>query len=954
MTLNSYQKNFNNFKKDFIYENINNNQNNNSLVLNLIDEEIEKTLIKIKNVIESSLKEIKNIKLDGYYLKKHIINICEEQINLYNSTNISSMDEYIENNMIKLEYIKKLEENNYKEKIYETLIDNFKNSMKDYYSQYYNYEVIQRINLIYQCYFMSILQFSENFIKNKYDYLYLLLENKNIYDNSTYEKIINLPNKLVNIIEKKLNEDKDKDIFYSNISYIKNKDSLINSFLYNIFNDEFMNRISLTNDLKLSFSYNDTILNILKNYTDAIIIHNSNSNLTNYYKIRKNYLLNNKEWYGQFINITKNVSNILANSIISTENNIPNIYNLLKKLERQFNNLEIKQKLSMEDEIFDKISKELEMNYKVNGIEKILYDFGTFTINFNQTFKNIIHDEINNLKNKKVNSYDTISDIGNEIINVLKNYSKYFLEETENYRSKLKYFAMIDGLNYIPIEKAESLRALWDNSPVQNKRNLENLKEKPKLLKFEKENKFFNKFDKKNKKEILLKMEKLMKNNFLRNLEEFNTRNVFNSTNDPLSLYSIIDMIDNLVDDINDFQNMIKESDFGKIILNYEMLNLNNAIYKDLLEVIEKLLCFDMSSFIPNSNYNEFDYIGELIINLINDNSQEILIKREKNLINSVFDQNSYKTLKETLTGIIISTYNAYSNVINNQTKVITAKDEEKHKKYSNSEKLDTLFEIINLEHIYEKPLDNIKKNIESQNDNIIYTIKKLIDSIDVGYHYGISIEITPDENNDHETIELNVEFNDDEFALKSCYVFDVIKLFNKKSKENADDEDYFPIKLKCPIFSFLQLRLTPILTFETCFNGEIKLDDDSNDIIKASVDFGIEANLGLNIEAGVYLEFGAFDLSLTVGVDGIMYQGKLGINFKLQIEKAKISINVYIDYLTIAFKFYVKLEIKIVIVKIKPYISFDIKIRGGYEEIPFEYNLNDDYSVDEMLDYLL
>ena len=93
-------------------------------------------------------------------------------------------------------------------------------------------------------------------------------------------------------MKKKLNED--KDIFYSNISYIKNKDSLINSFLYNIFNDEFMNRISLTNDLKLSFSYNDTILNILKNYTDAIIIHNSNSNLTNYYKIRKNYLLNNK------------------------------------------------------------------------------------------------------------------------------------------------------------------------------------------------------------------------------------------------------------------------------------------------------------------------------------------------------------------------------------------------------------------------------------------------------------------------------------------------------------------------------------------------------------------------------------------------------------------------------------------------------------------------------------
>ena len=32
---------------------------------------------------------------------------------------------------------------------------------------------------------------------------------------------------------------------------------------------------------------------------------------------------------------------------------------------------------------------------------------------------------------------------------------------------------MIDGLNYIPIDKAESLKSLWDYTPSDNLRNLE-------------------------------------------------------------------------------------------------------------------------------------------------------------------------------------------------------------------------------------------------------------------------------------------------------------------------------------------------------------------------------------------------------------------------------------------------------------------------------------------------
>ena len=182
----------------------------------MIEEEIEKTLIKIKNVIETSLKEVQNINLDGLYLKRHFINICESQINLYISEDKNQTDNFIDNNMIQIEDIKNIEENYYKEKIYDILINYFRLSIEDYYSQYYNYEISKRINYYY-CYFDLILQYSIDYIKNKFDYLYSIAKNKNRFDNSTFQNIKYLPDKLVNIISKLFEENK----FYINNTYIK-------------------------------------------------------------------------------------------------------------------------------------------------------------------------------------------------------------------------------------------------------------------------------------------------------------------------------------------------------------------------------------------------------------------------------------------------------------------------------------------------------------------------------------------------------------------------------------------------------------------------------------------------------------------------------------------------------------------------------------------------------------
>ena len=108
--------------------------------------------------------------------------------------------------------------------------------MKDYYSKYYYYEIIKRMNLVSYNRFELMLQYSKNYIKRKFDYFYILTKNKNTYDNSTYQNIKDLPNKIIKIISKKLKQD--KDILYHNISYLS---FFIDNFIENNI-DEYMNK----------------------------------------------------------------------------------------------------------------------------------------------------------------------------------------------------------------------------------------------------------------------------------------------------------------------------------------------------------------------------------------------------------------------------------------------------------------------------------------------------------------------------------------------------------------------------------------------------------------------------------------------------------------------------------------------------------------------------------------
>ena len=273
---NLYENNFNSFKEKFVYEKIKfHNESINNTLSNLIEEEIENILKKIKNIIENSIKETQNISIDGYYLKRHIINIFENQITLDIPKDFNSINDFINNNSIIMEYIETLNEKLYDEKISNKLIEVFNFTLKDYYYNNFELEVSRKIILLYNNYFYSMLFYSKKLINNTYNYLSLIIDEKDKYGNSTYESIRTLSDNLLNIILKQIEED--LDIFYLEASFMKNKNILIKTSINTIFNSKYMNEILLTNKSKISLLYNDIIINSFKNNIDKIIYHGSKS-----------------------------------------------------------------------------------------------------------------------------------------------------------------------------------------------------------------------------------------------------------------------------------------------------------------------------------------------------------------------------------------------------------------------------------------------------------------------------------------------------------------------------------------------------------------------------------------------------------------------------------------------------------------------------------------------------
>ena len=971
--INSYYYNLKNFQKKFVYndylynpKNINSSEYISKFIsTESFNEKINKVLNEIKNVIEKALHESKSNKFGGYFMNKYIINILVQKINS-NSEYIIENDEFygfVEQNLVKMEYLKLKFEKLYYDKIKKVLQENFKVSLSGIYNNYLTI-LYDKYKINYNYYISMMINYNEKICVNRLNQI-KSLENKNYkFDYYSFTNLLHLKYSLNNTFIKNT-----KDLNYNIPNF---NEILAKSFLDGIFNEKFMQEISLSNDFKNIYYYSNITYNFYQNYSysinsDGLSYHNDINNL--YKNIANKIDLIIEKYAYRFNEI-----------IYSLDYNLPEV--MLDKLINQYYYLKNENYMNFDEKLFNSIIEEFSNIYKTKNIDKIIEEYSYFSKYLNKELETLINDEIKVLKRiNDNNSYYSISNITYEIIELKKEYTQYFLNEINEYNDKLKIFGMIDGLISIPLDKAEKLRDIWDYSP--NIRRLEESKKKK--INFKKINKYYYKTDKRDRKIILNQMNEIMKQNpHLRNLEEYNYKNIFNSTSVPLSFGNISDIISILVDDIYFFKDILL-NDEDLILLKNSYNSFKSKIFNniDLIELNSELFNNELYSFSKFNNELNYNYTKNIYNNIKHNSSEQMLLKEMTKFLAIIENDEYYKTFQETLIGLISSIYLLNYNLINSESKIIKTDDNNKYKEFmKNINNInDNTLELLKSKNIFENSNNLIENNLipkskEIKNDafdSILNTFSNILSTIDINFeidvntnNYNYHNKKEKEEDDDEDELgELSLKFyiNNKEFGKEICYEIDVIDLINNFLNADEDSSEYeniikksikdfkdpFSIKIPLASFPFLQIRIIPKVTFSICTKLNYQFKNNKNNPTSImSFDFNIGSKISLSIEGGLYLNIIIFKASIAVGITGNIFDGKIGLKLDIDFNEARIKLGVYFDIYGISFVFYLEIKIKIFFFFSKTFrpIDYKISIPGGRVDFNIiEINLYDEYN---------
>lgn len=401
----------------------------------------------------------------------------------------------------------------------------------------------------------------------------------------------------------------------------------------------------------------------------------------------------------------------------------------------------------------------------------------------------------------------------------------------------------------------------------------------------------------KNKKTILNKMEKLLKNSYSRNLEEFNSKDLFNSSCEPITYVNISNMVDNLRDDINNLTINIKD-DLNNIKSKYDSANTNLNDFNRLIQINQQLFESQLSLILfPFSQFKNVDYLGNLVNYQIN-RSDEILKKALEELITPI-NNNYFEYLSEISSEMILSTFNTLSGQINNQSKVITTEDNEIYELIINNiDNVDTILDIIVRKKIFEK-IKEIRDYVDA--DSIVETLKYEATEFGNGF-----------EDLKHD-ISVGFQISNGKWSItpKKCWSIDIIQKFAN---------DTFPLKLVAPSFPFLQIRFWPNVILQACISAEFE-DDFEWMSSQLTFDISCGAKIILTVEGGLYFDLGVdlkkkkyniADLKVVVEVEGTLFDGKVGMKFSIDFMQAKLILTFYLDISAFSFRFYFKVSFEI------------------------------------------
>jgi len=845
-----------------------------------------------KNKLDKNLGLIVEIIKNNFIDDNFIFKFLEEQnYELQPYENVSLSDLYYSFEEIEsfIDYYNNIKRNEYKNYIFELLIESFNIS---YYDLFYNFvldELIYNIMIKINSKLELNFEYINEKIKDEYYYYLLLFNDSEELGNNTKNAFINLYNNIKKKLDESFNYNfMDEINFYLNLFYRENKKTFINNFInyylgdinkYNNIgnlNINIFNIKELTDEIILNREFNKTIEKLSNNLINQTIIE----------PIKKSI---NDAINGKIINLynicdeyRNNISEILENITtkeLSEDNAYLNflIINYMILVENQNNYFVFKITNKPFDLLNNFIKENLEpplllIKNKYNTIEETLLNEIMKIVNGFPDYFSIIKRKLNlELINDQINL------IINEIDKIFIEYKKVLFEDTDSYINKLVHYTYIKGLNSFddPCNYSYCLINFSKINKTKIRRNDENYRNK--------------RFKKIHKKTNDIKNSSIRKK---RNLQKYD------QTMGPITENDIINNLDIIRENLYNFNETYLNKDYKYI----------------------------------KTDYNRF-------INNIN-NSYLIKLKRSLNIVaikfSTILTESSYKNLED----IIFNQYYDIELHINNLSNIIELSKGEILGKLNNSSALlASIYKKIKKKIIglYTVLIELIEKKLKNINKEEYNSYRKLDFSIDFDSEIGetkrsigefmakIKEEDDDDDDDDDDDNNKSISLSNEGLS---------ITLSKKEKIFNISQKFEFQFAIM-PMIS-LAFTIEPYFSFEVGLELIMKMEDDISLIMDAwgKVEVGIKLEAGLtfpSVEKHLR-KLGIPTITVSFGLEGQLISIKVGLKLSLILSKIEFEIDVYSEIKAFSFSFYCKFKFEFEIV----FLNIDFKFEFYIFKIEF------------------
>ena len=936
----------------------------------------------LDNMIKNITNEIENNYIDENFLIDYLKKYYHfEEIN----ESMSDFYRHYEDFEDLIFYINYKKDEEYKNSLFNSLIDSFNISYSDLVKNYIINEMIDNITIFINSKLDIHIEFLQNKILKEYYYYLLLLNNTKEIGITSKKALIDLYLKL----KQKLNESLlyliENDIyFYIDLYFRENKNNFKNNFI-NYYSNKNEYKIEIH---KLGNFYDDIIYDKMFNKTLDNITSDLMKKIQNEMKESIKKLINNKLMilYDIIDNIQVKTSKKLDNiTIIEISDDMSNINNLIINYSILVDNQNNRYTFNVGREPFNYLKNFIKNNLEppllsiksfYNSIEeRLLEEIIKIVENF-PDFYTIIKYNLH-MESRIANS----SYFFNEINSTLFEYKDILNEEISGYFNNLTKYTYINGLNTYEYQcndsfcysykKNETNGSLMNDNDYNidddddddlnimfteyNSLSMKELKSQiNKNINLENKNNEYNsKMGSLSKKDIFYYLQVFQKTLF--DLNQTYLQKEYKNLNKTISKY---------IDKINiTYLSKLKRSfemtllKFATILTEDSFKKMENNVYKQYYQI---------ESYITSSS-EITDLIMDRYLNFLNDTS--ILFEVMNSLtfmkVLGYYDivHNSIQNQFQEIKSLNLRTLNTEKSKTSNEAyfkkffKDIDESLKDLHNHYENKFKENEKRFESTYSNYYNKTYKEIFKEsddycryITGKIDDKISNITEKIDKVISNITNNINSFISEAKNKfKNLTIvrKINEVANKIKNKFKSLFPNNGIKIGNftfidkaKKFYKNVCKFEYkkeykfdkeFPLT-GLPICPYIQLRLVPYAYLGVYAHNEcIKTNNNKNLLEK--YDFGLFFDAYVNAKVSIALQVGFYypgvtstlEISISVGINGVLGSGKIGIKLDLYLNKGELKTDLYFEFNAFELSFYIlfnfRIELKITTITFSFYI---------------------------------